>query len=357
MNNPIKKADMEALAAYQKQLYKRPKLTFLFFELTDKCNLNCVHCGSRCSGANSEFLPYEMTEKVMRQVALAYDPRQIMICLTGGEPLLHRDILKIVSLASSLGFAVGMTTNGTLIDQATAYGLAHAGIDTITVSLDGIGEDHDEFRLSGGSFQKAEEGIKALKSAGIEPQVLTVAHKANLSKLDEIYNFLCELDIYSWRITNVDPIGRATANENLLLDAKEMLTLLKYIRNKRYDSNCNMDVTYGCAHFLTDKLEREVRDFYFQCGAGTQVASVMANGNIGACLDIERREDLIQGNVYTDDFIAVWESKFHQFRTDRTEKSKTCSKCEYKNLCLGDSAHTWDYDSNEPRYCIKNWRG
>lgn len=147
MNNPIKKADMEALAAYQKQLYKRPKLTFLFFELTDKCNLNCVHCGSRCSGANSELLPYEMTEKVMRQVALAYDPRQIMICLTGGEPLLHRDILKIVSLASSLGFAVGMTTNGTLIDQATACGLAHAGMDTITVSLDGIGEDH-VFRLT-----------------------------------------------------------------------------------------------------------------------------------------------------------------------------------------------------------------
>ena len=82
------------------------------------------------------------------------------------------------------------------------------------------------------------------------------------------------------------------------------------------------------------------------------MGSVMANGNIGACLDIERRADLVQGNAYTDDFVEVWENRFEGFRIDRTIKNGTCSGCEHRAVCLGDSAHTWDYDYNEPRYCV-----
>lgn len=82
------------------------------------------------------------------------------------------------------------------------------------------------------------------------------------------------------------------------------------------------------------------------------VASIMANGDIGACLDIERRDDLVQGNIYFDDFINVWENRYLIFRMNRAVKSKKCSECEYGSVCQGDSAHTWDYDNNEPMYCV-----
>ena len=78
----------------------------------------------------------------------------------------------------------------------------------------------------------------------------------------------------------------------------------------------------------------------------------MANGDIGGCLDIERRPELIQGNVYRDDFINVWETGFQMFRRDRTERSSKCRTCIHKNVCMGDSAHTWDYDMDEPGYCV-----
>ena len=75
----------------------------------------------------------------------------------------------------------------------------------------------------------------------------------------------------------------------------------------------------------------------------------MAHGDIGGCLDIERRPELIQGNVYKDDFVNIWENKFKSFRTDKTRQSSRCSVCEHRKICMGDSLHTWDFDKNEPR--------
>ena len=348
----IKKSNMLKLAEYQKTLFINPKLEILFFELTDSCNLNCRHCGSRCSASNKMYLDREVIEGVINSVAERYAPQKIMINLTGGEPLLHKDCIGIIKYARMKGFPVGMTSNGTLIDMAMARELKKAGLDTISISLDGIGSSHDELRMVSGSFDRAVNGIRALKSVDIEPQITTVVHKDNIDELDKIYNFAIENDIYSWRLTNVDPIGRALDARNMLLNYGELIRLFDYIKEKRFDKNNSMEVTYGCSHFVSFDYERMIRKFYFQCGAGTKSASIMVNGDIGACLDIERRKDLVQGNAYKDDFIDAWENRFKIFRQDRTRLSKNCSECSYSNVCMGDSAHTWDCNENEPMYCI-----
>ena len=140
----------------------------------------------------------------------------------------------------------------------------------------------------------------------------------------------------------------------MFLDAHEYKMLLDFVKRTRFHPNNKMEINLGCSHYLGMQYEYMVRDFYFQCGAGTKIASVMANGDIGACLDIERREELSQGNVYTDDFVYVWENKFKGFRRDRTVNSSVCGKCKDRKICMGDSAHTWDYDLDEPRYCVAN---
>ncbi len=354
MQNQIKEKNMRELASYQAELRKRPKLRYLFFELTDKCNLNCRHCGSACTGKNSTFLEYDIVNKTMADVKKKYGTDEIMICLTGGEPLLHPAIYDVIRSAHTMGFPVGITTNGTLIDNMSAKQLEQAGLDTIAVSIDGIGEIHDSFRLVRGSFDRAIFGIHSLRKVGLEPQVITVVHKNNFHQLEALYHFLKKENIYSWRLVNIEPIGRATENNKLLLDTDELKGLFSFIRDKRFDSKNPMEVTYGCSHFVTYDYENEIRDYYFQCGAGTIVASVMANGNIGACLDIERREDLVQGNIFQDDFINIWENKFTVFRNNRAEYSETCRGCKFRDVCMGDSAHTWDYDLDEPRYCVAN---
>ena len=352
MNCPIKERDMKALAVYQDTLMRNPRLRYIFFELTDCCNLRCLHCGSSCDPRNQSFLPYSVVEKTLRSILREYDPHSVMVCLTGGEPVLHPDLNKIIRLSHKLGFPVGMTTNGTLIYEGKAEQLAEAGLDTVAVSIDGTREIHDIFRCSSGSFEKAMNGVKALQRYGIEPQAITVASKMNLDNLPALGRFLADEGFYSWRITNIDPIGRADKNRDLLLDRDEMIKLLAFIREMRYSPDIEMEVTYGCSHFLSYDFEREVRDFYFQCGAGLLVGSVMANGDIGACLDIERRKELIQGNACTDDFLTVWKERFKPFRMNRAEKSDYCAGCKHQAVCRGDSAHTWDYDKREPRYCL-----
>lgn len=114
MNNNIKEKNMIALAEYQRQLWDKPKLKYLFFELTDKCNLSCQHCGSKCTNRNNTFLPLDVINKTLHSVYSEYGPEDIMICITGGEPLLHPDLFDVIRLAKDMGFTVGMTTNGTL---------------------------------------------------------------------------------------------------------------------------------------------------------------------------------------------------------------------------------------------------
>ena len=352
MYHPIKESDMLDLAAYQEKLRKTPVLRYLFLELTDRCNLNCTHCGSKCTENNRTYLEYSIIEKTLSRVADKYNPAEIMICITGGEPFLHPDVYRIIYFSRRLGFSVGITSNGTLIGTKQAKMLKQAGLNTIAISIDGISEVHNSFRGSTHAFEKAIKGCRNLRYAGIEPQALTVVHKDNLFQLEEVFDFLDAEGFYSWRLVNIDPIGRAALQNQLLLDGNDLRYLFDFIRDKRFNADTDMEVTYGCSHFVAMEYENEIRDFYFQCGAGTMVAGIMANGNIGACLDIERREDLVQGNIYTDDFIDVWENKYQVFRTNRARKSKQCSGCEYSPVCQGDSAHTWDYDKNEPMYCV-----
>ncbi len=303
----IKKANMEALSAYEKQLWEKPRLTYLFFELTNKCNLNCRHCGSRCDGFNKSFLPVFGIEKTLAEVASRYDPSEILVCITGGEPMLHPSVIEVIRTASVMGFSVGMTTNGTLIDEIKAEQLYMAGIKTVSISIDGLEAEHENLRRSKGCYGKAIQGVMNLKKAGIEPEIITVVNKNNIHRLEDIYRILVQLDIYAWRLVSIDPIGRASESRELLIDGKELTCLMEYIRDKRNDPTCNMLVDYGCSHFVTYEYENEVRDYYFQCVAGTKTAGIRANGNIVACLDIEPRPELVQGNILKDNFVTAWD--------------------------------------------------
>lgn len=349
----IKQKNMFDLAEYQKALRKNPKLTYLFLELTDCCNLKCLHCGSGCTARNQTYLSFELIKKVLNEVSARYDSSEIMICTTGGEPLLHPQLVDIISYAKSLGFRNGITTNGTLITEKIAKELVEAGLETVAISVDGLKDSHEKLRNVSGCFDKALEGIKNLRKYGLAPQAISVIHKNNISELEEMYEFFRKENFASWRLVNIEPIGRANENNNLLLDSENLKRLFSFIKEKRFDVKNEMDVTFGCSHFVTFEFEHNIRDFYFQCGAGTKVASIMVNGDIASCLDIERREELVQGNVIKDNFVDVWEKKFNIFRTDRTAESKICASCENKDVCMGDSLHTWNFDEKKPNYCVK----
>ena len=180
MNDAIKTTHLNMLSEYKKKLRSNPELRFLFFELTMRCNERCLHCGSRCGDVQSEELPvqvyFDFLDKIKRDF-----PKLPMLCITGGEPLLRKEIFEIMSYASSLGFKWGMTSNGTLITKEVAKKLKDAGMNTISISIDGLPETHDAFRRTKGGFEKAVEGVKNLLEHDFNAvQVTTVVTKKNI---------------------------------------------------------------------------------------------------------------------------------------------------------------------------------
>lgn len=127
---------LEEVADHRESLRKNPHLRWLFFEITNRCNLKCRHCGSNCSAAG-ESLSLRDIERTLESLKSCKD--RPMICLTGGEPMLHPGFFGIAECIRSNGFLWGMTTNATLIDDDAAKKLRQAGMATVSVlSIDFI---------------------------------------------------------------------------------------------------------------------------------------------------------------------------------------------------------------------------
>ncbi|SDB32723.1 radical SAM protein [Butyrivibrio sp. INlla16] len=347
----IKTEHLQLQAGVRKQLIEKPLLTQLFFELTLRCNEYCLHCGSRCGDVSADEMTADDWKRILDQVKVDFEGKLPQINITGGEPLLYPHFEEILSYAHSLGFTWGMTTNGTLITPEVAAMLKRCGMASVSISIDGLKTTHDRLRGKDGAYDLAMAGIQNLIDADFVKaiQVTTVVNHETMSELDDLYEIMCGLDIDSWRIMGIEPIGRALDHSELLLTSEDHKNLMEFIRNKRL---MNMPVTYGCFHYLGLKYEGEVRDWYFTCMAGITVASITSKGDVMACLDIERTPKTIQGNIHDRSFTDIWNNEFKVFRYDRAENDENCKNCDCRKFCMGGSCHTWDFENNKQRLCL-----
>ena len=349
----VKTDHLNKLADYTRTLYAKPELRKLFFELTLQCNAHCFHCGSSCTFEKGDELTLDEWRRIIDEVYEDFGTKRIQLCITGGEPLLNRDFFDIMGYAHERGFKWGMTSNATLITPEVARRLAEVGMGTISVSIDGLPATHDELRGLPGGFERAMAGVQNLINVGAFQaiQVTTVINHGNIDQLDAMFEIMDGLDIDSWRVINLEPIGRALQRPDLMLTPEDYRRLLDYIREKRRQG---YPLEYGCAHYLGLDYEAEVREWYWLCNAGVYTASIMSNGDIGACLDIERRPETIQGNVRRDRLKDVWERRFEFFRRDLSDGCEKCRACEHVRFCRGGAHHSWDYDNNCPMICFKD---
>ncbi len=346
-----KNENMIILSEYYKKLVKNPQLRVLFLELTLKCNLKCFHCGSGCDLSQPEGLPLIKYKEILDDIKENFGTN-VFIAITGGEPLLYEDFFELTSYISKSGFRWGMTTNGTLISNKVAHELNKCGMRTVSVSIDGVEETHDKYRGLKGSFSLALQGIQNLidENEFKSIMVTSVINHENVVELNDLFKIINKIDVDNWRLTGLEPIGRAMNSPDLLLTSEDYIHLLDFIKEKR---NENLPIKYSCCHFLGEKYEAEVRDWYFLCNAGVYVASIMQNGDIGACLDIPRNELTIQGNVFKDSFTDVWKNKFEIFRRPLSDRNQKCRECLYAKFCRGGSYHSWDYDDDYQKVCLE----
>lgn len=344
---------LKKIAEYRDKILRpEPYLQSLFLELTPFCNEHCLHCGSRCGDIEAKnMLSVSEYKTILDQVSQDFDISEINLCITGGEPLLRPEFFEIMSYANDKGYLWGMTSNGTLITKDIAKKLKEVGMQTIAVSVDGLKEKHEWFRRSPGSYEKTINGVKNLVAEKfLHVQITTVIHHQNIDDLSAMYNEFIRLGIDSWRVINIEPIGRAMENKELMLTKEDYKKLFSFIDERRYARP--MEVCFGCSHYLGPEKEMELRNWYFLCGAGVHVASITYDGNIQACLDIERRLELIEGNIRTSRFKDIWTNGFKIYRSDYRKTGK-CQNCPDYEFCAGDSFHTWNFDKMGPNLCMK----
>ena len=318
---------------------KNHPLRQLFWECTLRCNLNCRHCGSDCkSVAQQKDMPLTDFLGVLDNIAAHTDPHKVFVIITGGEPLMRKDLEQCGRAIYDRGFPWGMVTNGLALTRARFDALLASGLHTATVSLDGTEEDHNYMRGNANSFRTASDAI-AMMAAEKEFvfDVVTCVTKRNIDKLDSIKNHLLSLGCKNWRLFTVFPVGRGATDDNLQLSPAQMRQLMEYLAATRKEGK--IAVQYGCEGFL-GAYEGDVRDRFFACQAGITVGSVLVDGSISACASI--RADYHQGNIYTDDFWQVWNERFEPYRNREWMRCDQCAECKFFRYCKGGGMHLRD---------------
>lgn len=326
------------------------ELNYLFWECTARCNLSCRHCGSDCNiQGGSKDMPLEDFLRTLDTIPESHRPKGFTVVLTGGEPLLRPDIELVGRSIRQRGFGWGMVSNGYFYDEQMQRRLISAGMGALTISLDGLKESHDWMRGNPDSFSRTVRAVKlACTLAGVAFDVVTCVNKRNLKELPDIYKLLLELGVRKCRLFTIIPIGRAASDAEMSLDASEHRTLMEFIKGKRAEGG-PLAVSFSCEEFLGE-YEEQVRDLRHFCRAGINIASVLIDGRICACPNIDR-DVFSQGSIYTDNFYEVWQTRFGRFRDRSWTKTGPCASCRAWRDCLGGGMHNWHGACDGPLMC------
>ena len=313
----------------------------LFWECTLRCDLKCRHCGSDCKMQDAtKDMPKEDFLRVLDSIAAKTDPHKVFVVVSGGEPLMRADLEACGAAIYQRGFPWGMVTNGLHLTPRRYQGLLSAGMHSMTVSLDGLEDDHNWMRGNANSFRMVSLAIDMLVATkNFVFDIVTCVNRRNFAKLSDIKEFLISKGVKRWRLFTIFPVGRAALDPMMRLTNEEFRGVFEFIREVRKEGRIQAD--YGCEGFLGN-YEGEARSRLFSCQAGVTVGSVMADGSISACTSI--RADYNQGNIYQDDFMEVWENRYAPYRNREWMRRDDCAGCKYFRYCQGNGMHLRDGD-------------
>ena len=346
----------------RKNLQQLHPLQQLFWESTLRCNVHCLHCGSDCS--SSEVTPDMPAEDFLRvidqSVTPHVNPHKVLIIISGGEPLMRKDLAQVGAALKQRGYPWGMVTNGLALTEKRFKELMAAGLRSIAISFDGLELDHNWLRQHPLAFEGATRAIKLAAQASPKSSpkgkdlnavehlpslqggdggrlawdVVTCVNQRTIHQLDDMQQYLWSIGVRNWRLITIDPMGRAAENPELILTPEQHRQVLDYIREKRKQG---LHISYSCEGFMPD-YELEVRDHLFHCAAGVSVASILIDGSISACTSV--RGKYYQGNIYKDDFWEVWENGFEPYRNRKwMKKLEPCNNCKLFRYCEGGGMH------------------
>ena len=189
---------------------RNPPGPVVIWNLIRRCNLTCKHCYS--ISADKDFAGELSTDEVFTVMDDLKAFRVPVLILSGGEPLLRPDIFDIAKRAKSKGFYVGLSSNGTLINESNIDQIAEVDFNYVGVSLDGIGATHDKFRRLDGAFDASMHGIRLAKKLGIKVGIRFTMTQDNAPELPLLLKLLDDEGLDKFYFSHLNYAGRGNKN-------------------------------------------------------------------------------------------------------------------------------------------------
>jgi AdoMet-dependent heme synthase len=335
------------------------------WEITRSCELNCVHCR-----AAARFGPYQnelSTEEIFRTMDNISGFVKPIIILTGGDPMMRKDLYEIARYGTDLGFRMVMSPCGKLMTNESVQKMLDSGIKRISISVDGAtAETHDAFRRVPGAFADAMKGIQVAKRNGLEFQINTTITKQNVDELEQILDFAIEVGAVAFNPFLLVPTGRGKELAEQEISPEQYEQVLNWVYEQR--ENLPLQFKPTCApHYYRIFRQREKekgktvtpKTHGFDamtkgCMGGQSFAFISHVGKVQICGFLETECGDIRNSNYN--FGHIWNTSpvFMEMR-DQDSYHGRCGYCEYRNVCGGCRARafaaTGNYLDEEP-FCI-----
>ena len=338
------------------------------WEVTRACAFACRHCRA---DAQSRPDPRELTTaEAMGIIDQIRDLGGPILVLTGGDPMMRRDLYEILSYAVQKGLRTALTPTTTHLVTAKALArVKEAGVRRVAISIDGPSATvHDAFRGFRGSFHIASRIARDIVAAGLSLQINTTVSRYNLHLLERMPQMVADLGAVQWSVFFLVPTGRGRATDMISAQEHERVFhwLYDLCRQAPYDIKSTAAPAY---RRVVIQRQREKEHLVAVAGAGYRYRDGLdrpakgVNDGKGFCFISHIGEvcpsgflPLPAGNVRRQSVVDIYRHSplFHELR-DPTKLKGKCGRCEFRDVCGGSRARAWavtgDYLAEDPS-CI-----
>ena len=336
----------------------------VIWNLIRRCNLTCKHCYS--ISADKDFPGELSTDEVFAVLDDLKAFRVPALILSGGEPLLRPDIFEISRRAKDMGFYVGLSTNGTLIDAATIGEVAAIGYDYVGISIDGLGETHDRFRRRAGAFEASMQGVRLCRERGLKVGLRFTMTSDNTAELPDVLDLLETEDIERFYFSHLNYAGRGNHNRGadavfgatrraMELLFEYALRALKEGRPKELVSgNNDADGVYLLfwVRRRFPEMAEHIHAKLVQWGGNASGVNVANIDNVGDVHPDTMWWHHPLGNVRGRPFSEIWtdlsDPLMAGLKTRPRPVKGRCAACQYMGICGGNTRVRADQVTGDP---------
>lgn len=344
-----------------RQLGFRPEACV--WELTLRCNLRCLHCGSSAGKARRDELTTDELLATADQLVALGNRRTT---LSGGEPLLRREWPDVARRLAGGGVTVNMISNGLAFDDREVERALEVGLANVGFSIDGDEARHNHVRGRPDAFSRVMDAVERCREANLPVSVATHINRSNMGLLDQMAATFRDAGAYAWQVQLGFDHGNLSHHPELLLEPADLRDVVPAIARlkQEYDGLMRIDPADDIGYFTAEEPVLrpggdDEPEFFIGCPAGLRAIGVEADGNVKGCLSL-RSPHFVEGNLRESSLEEIWtrEGAFAYTRGFTPEQlGGFCRTCQYNAYCRGGCTwngylHGRESGLFDNRYCL-----